>query len=73
MKDVYKIITVVSSILMAILILLQTRGADLGAGFGSAGEIHTTRRGSDKVLFQLTIIIGVIFVLSIVFGIITAK
>jgi len=73
MKDVYKIVTVVSSVIMAILILLQTRGADLGAGFGSSGEVHTTRRGSDKVLFQLTIIVGVIFVLSIVFGIITAK
>lgn len=60
------IITVVSAILMIVSILLQQRGASLGAGFGSSGELYTSRRGLDKNLFEVTIIFAVIFVLSIV-------
>jgi len=55
---------------MIILILMQTRGAGLGAGFGSAAEVETVRRGSDKTLFQMTIVTAVIFIISIVLGII---
>lgn len=59
-------------ILMSILILLQTRGASLGAGLGgSAGEVNTIRRGTDKTLHQITIILVIVFNLSIILGIIT--
>lgn len=58
-------ITIGSATLMIITILLQQRGASLGAGFGSSGELFTTRRGFDKNLFDATIILAVIFVLSI--------
>jgi len=65
---ILQIITVGSGILMIISILLQQRGATLGAGFGSSGELFTTRRGVDKNLFEVTIVFAVIFVLSIVVG-----
>jgi preprotein translocase subunit SecG len=55
---------------MILAILLQQRGASLGAGFGSSGELFTTRRGIDKNLFEVTIILSVIFVLSILAGLI---
>ncbi len=55
---------------MIILILLQARGASLGAGFGGSSELHTTRRGVDKTTFQATIIMAIIFVVSIVVGIV---
>lgn len=55
---------------MTIFILMQARGASLGAGFGGSAEINTVRRGSDKTLFQLTIIAAIIFTLSIILGII---
>lgn len=54
-----------SSVLMVVCILLQQRGASLGAGFGSSGELYTTRRGFDKNLYEATIIFAVIFVLTI--------
>ena len=47
-----QITTLVSAILMVITILLQQRGATLGAGFGSSGELYTTRRGFDKNLYE---------------------
>jgi len=61
-------LTVASGVLMVISILLQQRGASLGAGFGSSGELYTTRRGLDKNLFEATIVLAVIFVLSILAG-----
>jgi preprotein translocase subunit SecG len=60
-----QVTTFVSAILSILLILLQTRGASLGAGFGSSGELYTTRRGLEKSLFVTTIVFVVIFVLSI--------
>lgn len=67
-NTVLQVITVISAILMILAILLQQRGASLGAGFGSSGELFTTRRGLDKNLFDVTIVLSVIFVLSILVG-----
>lgn len=66
--SILQIVTVGSSVLMVLAILLQQRGASLGAGFGSSGELYTTRRGLDKNLYEATIVLAVIFVLSILVG-----
>ena len=42
-----QIIMVVSAVLMIISVLLQQRGASLGAGFGGSGELYTTRSVCD--------------------------
>lgn len=68
--NIYNYITIGSMVLLSILILIQTRGASLGAGLGGGGEVNTVRRGSDKTLHQITIILVVIFALSIILGII---
>lgn len=60
-----QVVTVGSALLMIIAILLQQRGASLGAGFGGSSELYTTRRGLDKNLFEVTIILAVVFILSI--------
>jgi preprotein translocase subunit SecG len=62
---ILQIVTVGSAVLLVASILLQQRGASLGAGFGGSGELYTTRRGLDKNLFEATIVLAVIFVLSI--------
>ena len=61
-------VTVVSAVLMVMAILLQQRGASIGAGFGGSSELYTSRRGVDKSLFEATIILAVVFVLSIIAG-----
>ena len=66
--NILQIVTIASAVLMIVAILLQQRGASLGAGFGSSGELYTTRRGLDKSLFETTIVLAVIFVLSILAG-----
>lgn len=68
--NIFNYITIITVVLMTILILVQTRGASLGAGLGGAGEINTTRRGTDKTIFQLTIICAIVFAVSLVLGVI---
>ncbi|MBP9668157.1 preprotein translocase subunit SecG [Candidatus Saccharibacteria bacterium] len=63
--DFLQIVTVVSAVILVIAVLLQQRGATLGAGFGASGELYTTRRGFDKNLFDVTVIMAVVFVSSI--------
>lgn len=65
---ILQFVTIGSAFLMILAILLQQRGASLGAGFGSSGELYTTRRGLDKNLFEVTIVLAVVFVLSILAG-----
>ncbi len=66
--SILQIIMIGSGILMVLAILLQQRGATLGAGFGSSGELYTSRRGVDKNLFEATVVLAVIFVVSILAG-----
>ena len=61
-----EIVIFVSAFLSIILILLQQRGASLGAGFGSSGELYTKRRGLEKSMFVTTIVFVVIFISSII-------
>jgi preprotein translocase subunit SecG len=70
--SVWNYVTIVSVILLTILILLQSRGASLGAGLGGGGEVNTVRRGSDKSLHQLTIILVFIFAASIIMTIVAS-
>ena len=43
-------------------ILMQTRGAGLGATFGGDSSVYRSRRGIEKRLFQFTVILAVLFV-----------
>lgn len=67
---IWNYIMISSAVVMIILILLQVRGASLGAGMGGGGEVNTVRRGSDKSIFNLTILAAIGFALSIVLEII---
>jgi len=70
--NIWSIITVVSAAVMTGLILVQVRGAGLGAGLGGSGssEMNTVRRGSDKTVFQMTIVSATVFALSILLALI---
>ncbi|MBQ6395967.1 preprotein translocase subunit SecG [Candidatus Saccharibacteria bacterium] len=63
--SLFQTFIVISAVLSVLLILLQQRGASLGAGLGGSGELYTTRRGLDKSLFNATVVVVTIFILSI--------
>jgi len=68
--NIFNYITIGSMLLLVLLILVQTRGASLGAGLGGGGEVNTVRRLTDKTIFQITIITALIFAGSLILGII---
>jgi preprotein translocase subunit SecG len=68
--SIYNYVTIGSMALVTILILIQTRGASLGAGMGGGGEVNTVRRGSDKTLHQITIVLVIVFAASLLLGLI---
>lgn len=57
---------IILSVILVLSILLQQSGANTGGalGGGDAGSFHSTRRGFEKFLFILSIVCGILFVLS---------
>jgi preprotein translocase subunit SecG len=49
-------------------ILMQSRGAGLGATFGGDSSVYRSRRGIEKRLFQFTIVLAILFVIFAVTG-----
>ena len=70
--NIFNYIAIGSMLLMVLLILVQTRGASLGAGLGGGGEVNTVRRGTDKTIFQITIVTALVFASSLILGIVVA-
>lgn len=64
MNDTLKILQIILAIILVILILLQQRGAGLGAAFGGEGNVYRSRRGIEKFLFYATIVVATLFCLS---------
>lgn len=59
-----QIASIVVSIILIVLILLQVKGGGLGSLLGGdpSGGITRTRRGLEKTLYQITIGLAVLFV-----------
>ena len=67
MKVYLNIAQIVLSVALILAILIQVRGGGLGGIFGQADTVFRTRRGIEKRLFQLTVVLVVLFIiLSIV-------
>ena len=59
-------IQIILSIILVISIILQQTGAGLGGAFGGTegGTMFHTRRGFEKFLFYLTIVVAILFAAS---------
>lgn len=71
MRLLFNILTVSSSVLLIISILVQNRGQSLGVSFGGDSGFYGTKRGAEKVVFNATIVFAVIFVLSVILGVLS--
>jgi len=64
MDTVIDIIMILLSIVLMIVVLLQTKGSSFSGAFGGdSGSIYRTRRGFEKTLFQATIVIAILWTL----------
>ena len=63
MQTYFSIAQIVLSIALILTILFQVRGGGLGGIFGQASTVFRTKRGVEKTLFQLTIVLAVLFII----------
>ena len=57
-------VQIITSLALIILILIQAKGVGLGRAWGGGGEFYKSRRGVEKVIFNLTVIISILFLAS---------
>lgn len=72
MQTILSYIQIVLSVILIILILLQQSDSSLGAAFGGGDSEsgHRTRRGSEKLIFNATIVTGALFAISAIISLI---
>jgi preprotein translocase subunit SecG len=60
-----RVVQIILCVAVIVFILLQVRGAGLGSAFGgsSAGSVFKTRRGVERLVFNITIVFVVLFAL----------
>jgi preprotein translocase subunit SecG len=58
---ILNIAQIVVSVLLVAAVLMQQRGTGLSATFGGEGNIYRTKRGVEKALFILTIVLAIVF------------
>ena len=68
MDTAINLVMIIVSIVLILVILLQTKGSSFSGAFGGdTSSIYRTRRGVEKTLFQFTIAVaGVFIVLAII-------
>jgi len=66
LSSVLPYVQIILSIILVTVIMLQQRGSSLGGAFGSDNYSATfnQRRGAELFLFRLSIVVGILFVLS---------
>ena len=70
MQTYLNVAQIILSVALILVVLLQVRGGGLGGIFGQADTVYRTRRGIEKTLFQLTIVLVVMF---LVIAVLTVK
>jgi preprotein translocase subunit SecG len=68
-SDALQVIQIILSVAIIVVIILQARGLGLGSLFGGGDTgmgITKTRRGLERTLFQITIVLGALFLLNAV-------
>ena len=63
MQTYFNVAQIILAIALVLAVLLQVKGGGLRVIFGQADTVYRTKRGLEKTLFQLTIVLVVLFVI----------
>lgn len=63
MATALRVVEVLLAVFLVVLILMQSRGTSLGSVFGQEGSVFHTRRGAERILFNVTIGVATGFLL----------
>lgn len=64
------LVQIVLGIILTALIILQSKGTGIGSTFGGDMGFYGTKRGAEKMLFILTIVVASLFLLMSLIGIV---
>ncbi|MBI2019944.1 preprotein translocase subunit SecG [Candidatus Daviesbacteria bacterium] len=70
MKPVISFIQIILGVLLILVIIIQQKGTGLGSTFGGELGFYRTKRGAEKMLFYVTIILAAAFILLSLVGLI---
>jgi len=73
MSAYLNVVQIIVSIVVILVVLLQSRGSGFSATFSSDTSIYRTRRGVERTLFHATIGLAILFVLTSVASVIFAS
>ena len=74
MVTYFQIALIITSIALIISVVLQSKGVGLGGLTGQdAGGVYSARRGIEKILFKITIILSVVFIALVLATIIFSR
>ena len=66
MENYLNIALIIISVLLIISVIMQSKGAGLGGLTGAdSGTVFTARRGVERTLFRLTIVLSALFFLLV--------
>jgi len=70
----FQIALIITSIALIVSIVLQNKGVGLGGLTGQdAGGVYSARRGIEKLLFNVTIVLAVVFVALVLITIVFSR
>lgn len=67
-KPTVNLIQVILALALIVLIVIQQKGSGLGSTFGGNMSIYRTKRGAEKMIFYLTILVTILFLASSILG-----
>ncbi|HEY41319.1 MAG TPA: preprotein translocase subunit SecG [Dehalococcoidia bacterium] len=73
MQTALNVIQIIVCIALILVITLQVKGGGLGGIFGQADTVYRTKRGLERRLFQATIALVVVFVITSIVSLLVAK
>lgn len=64
MKLFLTIASCIIALLLIVVVLLQQQGSGIGQAFGGGSAVYRTRRGAEKFLLWLTIILAILYAIT---------
>jgi preprotein translocase subunit SecG len=70
LEDYINVAQILLASLLTLVLLLQAKGSGIGSALGGGtSSSFRTRRGIEKTLFQLTIVLAIVFLLISIIGV----
>ena len=61
LQTILSIAQIIVVVFLVATVLLQQKGVGLGSSFGGGDSVFTTRRGPEKIIFNSTIVLSILF------------